>query len=207
MLFAICNDKMKIPTLQLFMRTIMTTQEILDSIGQFSSFDVALFEKHSERKTFNKNDILLKEKEVCQSVYYILSGSFFQYQINELTETIIDLHLQNEWMFNHQSLVGQDPSNTVIKAFANSEVIELRLSGFHSLIAKSQNFLQLNRIFNQTNNRTFLFDNSLNPAQKYNYIKGVKPHIIKVFPIKMIASFLKIAPESLSRVRANYSIS
>lgn len=185
----------------------MTVQKILDNIGQFSSFDISLFEKYSIRKNFNKNEILLKEKEVCQSVYYILSGSFFQYQSNDLTESIIDLHLQDEWMFNQQSLVGQTPSNTVIKAFIKSEVIELSLSGLHTLIAKSQNFLQLNRLLNQMNNRAMLFDNSLNPTQRYNYIKKAKPNITQVFPIKMIASFLKIAPETLSRVRANYSIS
>ncbi len=185
----------------------MTTQEILNTVGQFSDFDIVLFKKFSTRKILNKNDILLNEKEVCKSVFYILSGSFFQFQSNELTESIVDLHLQNEWVFNHQSLIGQIPSNTAIKAFTKSEVLELTLSSFHSLISKSQSFLQLNRIFNQINNRIFLFDNSLNPAQKYNYIKEMKPHVTQQFPIKMIASFLKVAPETLSRVRANYSIS
>lgn len=185
----------------------MTIQEILSTVGQFSKLDITLFEKLTTRKLLNKNDILIKDKEVCKSVFYILSGSFFQFQSNELTENIIDLHLQNEWMFNQQSLVGQIPSTTSIKAFTNSEVLELTLNSFHSLVAKSQTFLQLNRIFNQTNNRTFLYDNSLNPAQKYNYIKEMKPQVTQQFPIKMIASFLKVAPETLSRVRANFSIS
>ncbi len=185
-------------------RQYMTTKEILNDIGKFSSFDVALFEKHLTTKTFCKNDILLKENNVCQSVYYILAGSFFQSLRNELTESIIDLHLQNEWMFNHQSLVEQTPSQTVIKAFTKSEIIELSLISFHSLISQSQSFLQLGKILNQNNHRTFLFDNFLTPAQKYNYIQKAKPYIIQTFPIKMIASYLKITPETLSRVRATY---
>lgn len=106
-------------------------------------------------------------------------------------------------MFNHQSLIEQTPSKTAIKAFAKSDVIELRLNNLHALIAKSQTFLQLARIFNQADNRIYLFDNSPNPTEKYNYINIAKPLITKVFPIKMIASYLKIAPETLSRVRAN----
>jgi len=62
------------------------------------------------------------EGEVCKSVYYILSGSFFQFKSDEVTETIIDLHLHGEWMFNQQSLVEQSPSSTAIKAFSKSEI-------------------------------------------------------------------------------------
>ena len=179
-------------------------QDILKNMGQFSATEVALFETLTTIKSFDKKDILLKEGEICRSAFFILSGCFFQFQSNDVTEIIIDLHVQNEWMFNHQSLVEQSPSKTVIEAFAKSEVIELRLESLHCLIAKSQSFLQLAKIFNQLNSRTHLFDNSLNPTQKYTYIKEVKPLVSQMFPIKMIASYLKIAPETLSRVRANY---
>ena len=76
----------------------MTTQQVLSSLGQFSSFDIELFSEHTTRKTFNKNEIILKEGEVCKSVYYVLSGSFFQFKPKEFSETIIDLHLEGEWM-------------------------------------------------------------------------------------------------------------
>ena len=182
----------------------MTAKNILASIGQFSSAEISLFEKFTVRKTFNKNDILLKEGKVCQAVFFIVSGCFFQFQTAEITETIIDLHVQKEWMCNYQSLTGQSPSKTVIRAFTKSEVIELSLYSLHCLIARSQAFLYFGSIFNQVNSRTYLFDNALNPAQKYNYIKEARPLLPQMFPIKMIASYLKIAPETLSRVRANY---
>ena len=182
----------------------MTAQNVLASIGQFSPFDFELFEKHTTTKCFNKNDIILKEGEVCQSLYFIQSGSFFQFQCKDIYEVIIDLHLQDEWMFNHQSLTEQQPSKTTIKAFSKSEVIELSLVNFHLLASKSTSFLQFHKILNPTVDRVYIYDNSLSPAERYEYIKQVKPQLVKVFPIKMIASFLKIAPETLSRVRAKY---
>lgn len=182
----------------------MTTQEVLNSLGLFSNSDTALFEKHSTRKMLKKNEVLLNEGEICKSFYFILTGSFSQFQTCDIDEVIIDLHLQNEWMFNQQSLVEQIPSNTTIKAFAKSEIIELSLYSFHFLCSKSQSFLQFGKILNQSKNRTFLFDNSLGPNEKYSYINKSKPQLVKVFPIKMIASYLKMAPETLSRVRANY---
>jgi CRP-like cAMP-binding protein len=182
----------------------MTTQEILNSIGQFSNFDKELFEKHSSRRVINKNEVLLNEGEVCRCFYFILSGSFSQFQIHDIDEVIIDLHLQHEWMFNQQSLTEQIPSTTTIKAFSKSEIIDLSLTSFHGLCSKSQSFLQFGKILNQSVNRTFIFDNSLKPNEKYDYINKAKPLLTKVFPIKMVASYLKIAPETLSRVRANY---
>ncbi|WP_343523061.1 Crp/Fnr family transcriptional regulator [Pedobacter sp.] len=185
----------------------MSAQEILASAGSFSNHDLLLFEEKTLRKVFKKNDTILLRGEICQSVYFILYGSFVQFQSNDATETIIDLHLPKEWMYNHPSLIEQKPSGTTIKAFEDAEVIELSLSNLHELIARSPAFLSLGRIFGQANHRTYLFDNALNPAQKYNYIKNAKPLIVQVFPVKMIASYLKITPETLSRVRANRYIS
>lgn len=185
----------------------MTTQQVLNSLGQFSSFDIELFSEHTTRKTLNRNEIILKEGVVCTSVYYVLSGSFFQFKPNEFSETIIDLHLEGEWMFNQQSLVAQIPSCTTIKAFTKSAVLELSIGSFHFLSSKSPSFIQFNKIFNQAHNRTVIFDNMLNPTEKYAFITKAKPYLAQVFPVKMIASFLKIAPETLSRVRAKYSIS
>jgi CRP-like cAMP-binding protein len=182
----------------------MTAQDILHTIGSFSTTDIVLFEKYTARKTFNKHDILLNEGEICQSIYFIVSGCFFQYQSTETTQTIIDLHLPAEWVFNQQSITQQSPSTTVIKAFTRAEVVVLSLSSLHGLIARSQAFLHIGKIFNQVNTRTYLFDNALTPAQKYDYITKARPLMVQLFPIKMIASYLKMAPETLSRVRANY---
>lgn len=186
---------------------MLSAQEILASVGTFSSRDLLLFEEKALRKIVQKNDAVLSRGEICQSVYFILSGSFFQFLSDHETEKIIDLHLPNEWMFNHPSLIGQIPSGTTIKAFEGAEVIELSLINLHELIARSQSFLSLGRVFDQAHHRTYLFDNALSPVQKYNYIKNAKPLIVHVFPVKMIASYLKITPETLSRVRANYRIS
>ena len=182
----------------------MKTGDIINSVGQFSQTDIELFGRYSERRTLDKNDVLLKQTEVCKSFYYILSGSFFQFQTKETIENIIDLHVQDEWMFNQQSLTEQSPSDTTLKAFSKSEIIELDLNSLHILVSKSPSFLQFASILNQTKRRTSFYDNALNPADKYNFIHAYKPELIKVFPIKMIASYVKIAPETLSRVRASF---
>jgi hypothetical protein len=107
-------------------------------------------------------------------------------------------------MFNQESLIEQLPSTTKIKAFSNSELLSLTLNGFHYLCSKSQAFLQFGKILNQTKYRTSLYDSSLNPLEKYLFITKIKPEITNIFPLKLIASYLKVTPETLSRVRASF---
>lgn len=185
----------------------MSPQDILAPLGQFSAAEVAMFEKLIRRRVFQKGDILLHASQVCQSVFFILSGSFTEYEKGETDDKIIDLHVRGEWMFNRQSFSEQLPSQTVIETFSTSEVIELGLHDLHRLIAGSQAFLQLGRIFSQGSHRVFLFDQDLNPAQKYAYILKAKPSLLQSFPLKLIAAYLKLSPETLSRVRAKAVIS
>jgi CRP-like cAMP-binding protein len=110
-------------------------------------------------------------------------------------------------MFNQDSLTEQNPSQNSIIAFSNSEVLVLTLHGFHYLCSQSQSFLQFGKILNQTKYRASLYDNALNPVEKYDYINKIRPELSKNFPLKLIASYLKITPETLSRVRASYQIS
>lgn len=146
-------------------------RKILESIGEFSDPEIDLFRLCTSKKVMRKNEMLLKEGEICKSIYYILSGSFFQSQTNDNAETIIDLHTKDEWVFNLQSLVEQSVSGTTIKSFEKSELLELSLPTLHFLISKSQAFLKFASLLNQTGNRTHIFDNSLNPTERYDYIK------------------------------------
>ena len=182
----------------------MTNEDILNGIGKFSHLDCELFNKYTTRQKLKKNEFLLKEGDICNSFHFVIEGSFLQYQIKEIEEKIVDLHLKDEWMFNQESLTEQVPSKTNIKAFSNSEVISLTLNGFHYLSSRSQAFLQFGKILNQTKYRTSLYDNSLNPVEKYNFIIKIKPELINTFPLKLIASYLKLSPETLSRVRASF---
>jgi CRP-like cAMP-binding protein len=180
-------------------------KEILDKIGHFSEEDCSLFEKYFTTIEVNKNEILLAEGEVCTAVYYLLSGAVYQYTLQDVDENIIDLHLENEWFLNYSSFVSQKPSHTTIKVFADAYVLKLSMQAIHSLIAKSPAFLQLGKVLDNGLSRTHFFDNDMTPLQKYNYLLENRPAIIQAFPLKMIASYLKITPETLSRVRGNIS--
>lgn len=174
----------------------------LKTIGQYNDKEIELFQKEVKERTLLKDDILLHQGEVAKSVYFLVEGAIYQcLSKSAINYTIIDLHIKNEWFLNPESFISQHPSNHQIVAFTKSTILELSIASVHYLIGKSASFLQLNKILTGASSRAYLFDNMLTPQQKYQFIIDSKQDLLQEFPLKMIASYLKLSPETLSRVR------
>ncbi|MEO6283125.1 MAG: Crp/Fnr family transcriptional regulator [Dyadobacter sp.] len=176
--------------------------EILRATGSYSDQDFQLFEKEVKVRQVEKGQVLLRKGEVARSLFFILKGAFYQYKTGSETERdVFDLHLDHEWLFNYTSLISQKPSECDVEAFNDASVLELSLETLHYLTGKSVAFLQLNKVLERAVSKLHFFDNAMTPLEKYQYILSNRPQLIQVFPLKMIASYLKITPETLSRVR------
>lgn len=175
---------------------------ILKSVGKFSEEEVVFFESKTERKVLGRNDILLREGEVCKSFFYILSGTAYQYSYEDIDENIVGLYAEGDWCFNHLSFIHQKPSEAIIKAYSNLEVLSLSIISVHELIAASPSFFQLGRLLEPSVSRIRYFDKASTAIEKYNHLSVSRPDLFQKFPLKMIASYLKIAPETLSRIRS-----
>jgi CRP-like cAMP-binding protein len=178
----------------------------LKTTGYYSDKDILLFEKEVKLRQVQKDEILLLNGEVAKSVFFILKGAIYQYKLKSGSEcNVIDLHIENEWFLNQKSFLSQMPSDYTIGAFTESKLLEVSIDSIHYLIGHSSSFLQLIKIFENSTSRVYFFDNLLTPLQKYQFIFENKPQLLQKFPLKMIASFLKVTPETLSRVREKFA--
>ncbi|MDN3582231.1 Crp/Fnr family transcriptional regulator [Mucilaginibacter flavus] len=174
--------------------------------GQYSEEDALLFEKEVKFRQFEKDELLLNKGDVAKSIFFILKGAVYQYTLkSNLEHHVIDIHTENEWFVNHKSFVSQMPSDIYIRAFTACDILEVSIESIHFLIGQSPSFLQLNKVFDNSTSRVYFFDNLLTPLQKYQFIFESKPQLLQQFPLKIIASFLKITPETLSRVREKFA--
>lgn len=174
----------------------------LETIGPFSQEELATIGDHCTFRKLTKHDALLEAGEVCHAFSFLLKGACYQFRKTDTDENIIDLHVDDDCVFNPASLTLQQPSDATIKAFDDSEVLILTLTSVHRLIAISPAFFQLAKLLQWPSFRASFFDAVMTPAEKYRYILSNKPQLIQKFPLKYIASYLNITPETLSRVRA-----
>ena len=183
----------------------MSDLESLGSIGHFCENELEMFKSYKQIRFFKKNEKILSVGEVCRSIYFLKKGAIFQYKFkNDIEKMYVNLHVENEWVVNYKSFISQRPSDDCIEAFTDCEVIEITIYALHKLIENSQKFLQFARILSPITDRLDFFDQDHTPAEKYDFLIHHNPKIIQTFPLKAIASYLKMTPETLSRIRSKY---
>ena len=176
--------------------------QLLKNAGTYSEKDALLLKKELHLKSIPKEGILLEKGQVCSSLCFIITGSFYHYRLDsESNKTIIELNIAQDWVINHKSFTSRNPSEYSIQAFGQSTYYEISMDAIHRLIGHSQAFLQMGKLLEEATARVHFFDNNSNPDEKYRYILENKPGLLLTFPQTFIASYLKMTPETLSRVR------
>lgn len=174
----------------------------LQGVSNFSEKEMLEIISRFKPLSLKRGASLLQEGETCRNLFFVCQGCFRQYQLAENgEEVIINLFTDNDWVIEYKSFTSQSPARTTIEAIADSEVLVMSLNDIHGLIALSQSFLRLGRILQGALQNQDYQHNKLSPEEKYKLLLSTKPQIIQKFPLKQIASYLGITPETLSRVR------
>lgn len=178
----------------------------IQTFGDFSPEHLSLLFDRIKVMNLKKDDLLIREGQVCKSFYFINAGSFRHFTIQENgEEATINLFISRDWMFEHKSFVTQQPSQNIIQAVSDSEIFNLHANDFHALVKIADGFFRLGRIFEHVTQNQEFQHNRLTPEQKYERLLVSKPGLLQHFPLKHIASYLGITPETLSRIRKKIS--
>ncbi|OKS88093.1 Crp/Fnr family transcriptional regulator [Mucilaginibacter polytrichastri] len=124
-------------------------------------------------------------------------------------EHIVQLYIENYWASDRESAVMLTPSKYYIDAWEDTELLIATVADMLELIEKMPSFGQMTRLMDQ---RSFIASqrrlNSTisNAAEKrYEEFAANHPQFIQRFPQHLIASFLGITKETLSRIRKQAS--
>jgi CRP-like cAMP-binding protein len=178
----------------------------LQSFGNFSAQELSLVFDRLKVTAIKKDDCLVREGQLCESFYFINQGSFRHYTVQENGEEItLNLFTGNEWLLEYRSFISRQPSQNIIQAVTDAEVLGLSMWHFHELARLHEKFFQLGRILEQAVPNQNLQQNRLTPEQKYERVLMGRPELLQQFPLKHIASYLGMTPETLSRVRKKIS--
>lgn len=161
---------------------------------------------HYEVKKIQKNQFLLQYGEICRYIYFVEKGLLKMYSIDKNGKEHIIQFAPESWLISDRSsLYFNEKSVYYIEAVEDSEVLLLHPDFINKLIGEFPNSLEKSDILLQKHIKSLQdrINSLLGETAEERYMKFIKmyPDLLLRVPQWMIASYLGITPESLSRVR------
>jgi len=157
-------------------------------------------------KKLKKKQYLLQEGDIARHEYFVNKGCLRTYTIDEKgQEHVIQFAIEDWWIGDMYSFLTQTPAKYTIDALEDSEVCCLEKNALEELYVKIPKF---EKFFRHLLQNAFIslqervVGNLSQPAdERYCTFITKYSDMEKRLPLKQIASYLGITPESLSRVR------
>lgn len=160
-------------------------------------------------KKLRKRQYLLQEGDVCHYNCFVVKGCLRNYRVSEDgNEHILRFGVENWWVSDPESYNNDTPSKNNIDALEDSELLLIEKQDFNNLLNKIPDFKDFifklkAKSFDASQNR-IMSNISDTAEEKYsNFIKAY-PDIFNRVPLHMIASYLGVSRETLSRIRNRY---
>ena len=175
------------------------------SLTSFSDTSWELLQPVLRKKVFKKNELLLKQGQVCNSLFYIDEGyckSYYEIEgdvkntgfffENEIATNIDSFGNGKESVFN---IVACEPLTVIIfdkeKLFQiikqNNEIETLGRNCIRLFAIKQEEFSTLFKLYSA--------------QQRLEYLEANHPKVLQRVSLSQLASFLGVARETLSRIR------
>jgi len=172
--------------------------------------DIVSIEQVCRLKKLRRRQYLLQEGDVWRYNAFVSTGLVRTFRVDEKgQEHIFQFSPENWWAGDRYSYIYEEPAKFNIEALEDSEVILIPKGDFEDLleaIPRYNTFQRnlLERSFVVLQNRIHM-GNSYTAEEKYHEFIKTYPDIINRVPQHMIASYLGLSPETLSRVRNHAS--
>jgi CRP-like cAMP-binding protein len=185
---------------------VETFAQYLKENSGLTSLELDAVEKVSTFKKVRKNQYLLEEGETSNFIGFVVKGSFRLFRVGEDgQEHIMRFAIESWWISDFGSFMNGQPSVCFIEAFEDSELILITKDNWESLLETMPNFKRMidnlsAKNFEAHQNR--IFSNISESAEtRYENFVNQFPSIYNRIPLYMIASFLGLTRETLSRIR------
>ncbi|WP_109851169.1 Crp/Fnr family transcriptional regulator [Aquimarina sp. AU58] len=174
-----------------------------------SDEEIELFCRYLKVRKFKKKEYVLEEGKVCKARYFIVKGCVRSYYIDEKgVERILDFGIDEWWFTNYNSLINQRPSENFIQTIEDSVILELHQDSFEELSAKLPKIDRLFRIITEKTHIAHInktkYTRNLSGEHLYKQFVLSNPKFSQRVPQYMIASYLGLSPEFVSKVKAKY---
>lgn len=157
-------------------------------------------------KKLRKRQYILQQDDICKNLIFVEKGLLRSYSVDEKgNEHILQFAPEGWWIADVYSFFTSESSKYNIDAIEDSELLLITNIALEQLYERVPKFERYFRILTQNNmiamQKRVMSELSSNAEEKYLNLIASYPDIVARVPQHMIASYLGLTPESLSRIR------
>ena len=196
-----------------------TCEPFFEYMRKYVELDVdtmQLIADHTGAVTFPQKHTILHEGNMSDKVFFIVSGLARSYYTDFSGKTITwSFHFnspesisKNLFAVDYRAFLKNQPSSVAIETLAEVRALAFSKTQVSYLIDNSFIYERWMRRLNE-NAFMHMYDRAFTlltmaAAERYNKLLKEEPHLLQMFSNYYIASYLGIAPQSLSRIRSQH---
>ncbi len=170
--------------------------------------DAEIIRQSVRVKKLKRKQFLSQEGESCNRIAFVESGALFAYSTdNKGVEHVLQFAFEGWWIGDLYSYFSREPSRLNIQALEDGELLLLEREDQEKLFKKVPLFETYTRILYQDAYEALQrrVEGTLGLSGEEKYLRFLERYasIAGLLPVHIIASYLGITPESLSRIRKN----
>jgi CRP-like cAMP-binding protein len=162
-----------------------------------------VFYHHAEKKSQ-----ILHAGQVCDYLYFIEKGTVRNYIEHDDKDLTTDISIDGELVTSFSSFVSRKPSRENIEVIEDADLHGIHYNDLQEIYSNFPEMNVLGRLIAEkhyislTEHTYIIKYGSTN--ERYEYLMKYKPKLLQKAPLRMIASYLGMTQETLSRVRKKY---
>ncbi|MDO6803654.1 cyclic nucleotide-binding domain-containing protein [Wenyingzhuangia sp. 1_MG-2023] len=152
-----------------------------------------------------RNEYLKVKGSIDTNIYFVKSGSLRIFLLDEFEEHTIRFGYKNNLIASLDSFITEKSSDFYIQALKKTTVKTIKKKDFMAFIESSIENKKMwfsmleNLILEQMERERDLL--TISPVERYNRVLKRSPQLFQEIPNKYIASYLRMTPETLSRIK------
>ena len=182
-------------------------QHIQEKVS-LSDLDKEAIETFFIPKKLRKRQYLLQEGDVCKHLTFIAKGLLRTYNVDDKGDEHMSVFgWEGWWLSDFNSFLSGEPAVFNIDAIEDSELLLISRENYEALTLAVPIMDRYFRILYQnsivTKDRRLMSTITHSAEERYLQLAESNPQILERIPQNMIASYLGLAPETISRIKKN----
>ena len=173
----------------------------------FTDEEAAEFAGAFTNRHIKKRQFLIQPGFVDRYKYFVIKGAIRAYVIdNEGMERTVQLAIDQWWISDYNSYLTQEPASMFVIAMEDCDILQISFGDEQRLKAANHKFETFFRMMAEKGvafmQRRFISANTHSAEERYNLFMDRYPQMMTRFPQFVIASYLGMTTQFLSKIRS-----